>query len=54
MESLDGKPLDALDIVAHRVVHGGGEVEEPRLVDDAVYAALTRAAQFAPLHNPSR
>ena len=52
MESLDSRPLDALDIVAHRVVHGGGEVEEPRIVDDKVYAALERAAQFAPLHNP--
>ncbi len=52
MESRAGKPLDGLDIVAHRVVHGGGEVEEPRIVDEAVYAALERAAQFAPLHNP--
>ncbi len=52
MESLEGKPLHGLNIVAHRVVHGGGEVEEPRIVDAAVYAALERAAQFAPLHNP--
>jgi acetate kinase len=52
LASLDARPLESLDIVAHRVVHGGGEVEEPRLVDDAVYAALDRAKQFAPLHNP--
>ncbi len=52
MESLAGRPLDRLDVVAHRVVHGGGEVEEPRIVNAAVYAALERAAQFAPLHNP--
>ncbi|HLI80075.1 MAG TPA: acetate/propionate family kinase [Candidatus Binataceae bacterium] len=52
MESISSQPLDGLDIVAHRVVHGGGEVEEPRLVDAAVYSALERAAQFAPLHNP--
>ncbi len=52
LASLASKPLEGLDIVAHRVVHGGGEVEEPRIVDDAVYAALQRAAQFAPLHNP--
>jgi acetate kinase len=52
LESLDSRPLDSLDIVAHRVVHGGGEVEEPRIVDDAVLAALDRAKQFAPLHNP--
>jgi acetate kinase len=52
MEALESKPMDGLDIVAHRVVHGGGEVEEPRILDASVYAALTRAAQFAPLHNP--
>ena len=52
MQSLPNEPLGQLDIVAHRVVHGGGEVEEPRIVDDKVCAALERAAQFAPLHNP--
>jgi acetate kinase len=52
MESLNPKPLEALDIVAHRVVHGAGEVQVPRIVDQSVYAALERAAQFAPLHNP--
>jgi acetate kinase len=52
IESLDSKPMGALDVIAHRIVHGGGEVEEPRIADEAVYAALERAAQFAPLHNP--
>jgi acetate kinase len=52
LEALDSKPMDGLDIVAHRVVHGGGEVEEPRIVEESVYAALERATQFAPLHNP--
>jgi acetate kinase len=52
LAALASKPLDGLDIVAHRVVHGGGEVEEPRLVDENVYVALERAKQFAPLHNP--
>jgi acetate kinase len=52
IEALRSNPMEGLDIVAHRVVHGGGEVEEPRLVDEPAYAALTRAAQFAPLHNP--
>ena len=51
MESLEGKPLANLSVVAHRVVHGG-EIEEPRIADDAVIAALERASQFAPLHNP--
>jgi len=52
LASLETKPLASLAVVAHRVVHGGGEIEEPRLLDDAVYAALDRAKQFAPLHNP--
>jgi acetate kinase len=52
LEALESKPINGLDMVAHRIVHGGGEVEEPRIVDESVYAALTRAAQFAPLHNP--
>jgi len=52
MQSLPSKPLDGLGIVAHRVVHGGGEIEEPRIADSDVFAALERAAQFAPLHNP--
>ena len=52
LEALASRPMNGLDLVAHRVVHGGGEVEEPRILDESVYAALMRAAQFAPLHNP--
>jgi acetate kinase len=52
MDSMPSNPTLNLDVVAHRVVHGGGEIEEPRIVDDEVIAALKRAAQFAPLHNP--
>jgi len=52
MESIDSRPMNGLGVVAHRIVHGGGEVEEPRIIDESVYAALERAAQFAPLHNP--
>jgi acetate kinase len=42
-----------LDVAAHRIVHGGEEVTEARIVDDGVTAALERAAVFAPLHNPA-
>src|ERR1700683_920961 len=52
MQSLEGKPLANLNVVAHRVVHGGGEIESPRIADETVMAALDRASQFAPLHNP--
>ena len=52
MESLEGKPLANLSVVAYRVVHGGDEITSPRIADNAVMAALDRASQFAPLHNP--
>jgi acetate kinase len=41
-----------LDVVAHRVVHGGEELTGPRLIDRQVNVALERASEFAPLHNP--
>jgi acetate kinase len=49
-----GAHLDSLGLVAvgHRVVHGGQELFEPTLVDDALIATLTDLAPLAPLHNP--
>lgn len=38
--------------VGHRIVHGGPDLWEPTVVDDAVEAALERAGQLAPLHTP--
>lgn len=45
-----GLPITA---VAHRVVHGGQAGSKPRIVDDALLAALRMAVPFAPLHLPS-
>jgi acetate kinase len=42
----------SLDVVAHRIVHGGEELTGARLVDRRVIESLERASQFAPLHNP--
>jgi acetate kinase len=53
LDSIGVDLAGSLDVVAHRVVHGGEEVTEARLVDDSVTAALERAAVFAPLHNPA-
>jgi acetate kinase len=40
-----------LRAAAHRVVHGGTRYVEPTLVDEVVLAALSEAADLAPLHN---
>jgi acetate kinase len=41
-----------LDIVGHRVVHGGDRYRQPTLIDGAVEAEIDRLSVFAPLHNP--
>jgi len=40
-----------VDVVGHRVVHGGQEYTQPIVVSPQVRAALSRLAAFAPLHN---
>jgi len=42
-----------IDIVGHRVVHGGQEFEESTLVTPEVKAAIRRLAVLAPEHNPA-
>jgi acetate kinase len=41
-----------LDMVAHRVVHGGARFTRPTLIDDAVVAEIRKLSELAPLHNP--
>ncbi len=41
-----------IDIVGHRVVHGGSGYRESTLVTTAVQAAIEQLAIFAPTHNP--
>jgi acetate kinase len=38
--------------VGHRVVHGGPDLYEPTVVDDAMIAKLDELSPLAPLHNP--
>lgn len=40
------------DAVAHRVVHGGDDLVDPRPVDAGVERQIERLAVLAPLHNP--
>jgi len=44
--------LSAIEVVGHRVVHGGAQFRNAALVDDAVLGAIRRCGVLAPLHNP--
>jgi acetate kinase len=44
--------LDSIDVVGHRVVHGGEAFVEPTGIDDEVLSGLDALADLAPLHNP--
>ncbi len=46
-------PLDRVDVVAHRMVHGGETYTAPTVVDDEVLRALDALVPLAPLHNPA-
>ena len=47
------KEPSAIDIVGHRVVHGGREYEQSTFVTPKVKAAIARLAELAPDHNPA-
>ncbi len=42
----------SVDVVGHRVVHGGSEFREPVVVNDEVLKRLDDVSRLAPLHNP--
>ncbi|MFI5842788.1 acetate kinase [Catenuloplanes sp. NPDC051500] len=52
-EAVGGLPLDNLDAVGHRVVHGGADFTAPTLIDDDVVRTIERLIPLAPLHNPA-
>jgi acetate kinase len=41
-----------IDIIGHRVVHGGALYRESTLVTNSVKTAIAQLARFAPIHNP--
>lgn len=41
-----------IDIVGHRIVHGGSRHAEPCLIDESVLADIERHVPDAPMHNP--
>ena len=40
-----------IDVVGHRVVHGGPQFEDPILISSEVKHAIAAVSAFAPLHN---
>ncbi|MBV8884072.1 MAG: acetate kinase [Chroococcidiopsidaceae cyanobacterium CP_BM_RX_35] len=42
-----------IDVVGHRVVHGGQDYREPTIIKPEVKDAILRLAIFAPAHNPA-
>ncbi|MEG3879145.1 acetate kinase [Microcoleus sp. herbarium7] len=44
--------LNEIDIVGHRVVHGGQDYQQSTLISPDVKGAIARLAVFAPVHNP--
>ena len=51
IESLDTARAENISAVGHRVVHGGSDLVEPRVIDDAVRASIAELDSIAPLHN---
>lgn len=54
-EALDSLDIDFsdIDIIGHRVVHGGEEFSEPTIVNDEVIQKIEELTHLAPLHNPA-
>lgn len=57
LEWLDSRQLEGvpstqkLDLVGHRVVHGGDRFTTPTLINDEVIAGIEALEELAPLHN---
>jgi acetate kinase len=45
--------IEEIDLVGHRVVHGGEKYRQPTLINAEVKAEIDRLSRFAPLHNPA-
>ncbi|HXC44236.1 MAG TPA: acetate kinase [Candidatus Dormibacteraeota bacterium] len=50
-ESKAVSALSEIDIVGHRVVHGGPKFEDPIVITPEVKSAIADVSAFAPLHN---
>ena len=54
-EALDSLDIDfkSIDVVGHRVVHGGDKFSNAKIIDDEVISAIEELIPLAPLHNPA-
>ncbi|MEA3522126.1 MAG: acetate kinase [Campylobacterota bacterium] len=52
LESLD-VDFSSIDIIGHRVVHGGEEFSKPTIIDEGVIKTIEHLIPLAPLHNPA-
>ena len=50
-ESKAVSALSEIDVVGHRVVHGGPKFEDPVVITPEVKSAIANVSVFAPLHN---
>ena len=50
---LSESSMAAPNAIGHRIVHGGPDLRQHRLIDDAMLRQLDAAAAFAPLHTPA-
>jgi acetate kinase len=46
------EPIKDIDVVGHRVVHGGDYYKAPAVIDSSAISYLRIISQLAPLHNP--
>ncbi len=46
------KSLDEINVVGHRVVHGGEDFTHSVIIDDEVMKTIEKNVELAPLHNP--
>ena len=49
---LDNLDLKGLNVIGHRVVHGGTEFRQPTEITTEVLSKLQETSKLAPLHNP--
>jgi acetate kinase len=45
--------LSQIDVVGHRVVHGGEKYQDAVMIDQSVKQAIAKLSEIAPAHNPS-
>ncbi len=45
--------MQGVELIGHRVVHGGEKFKKPALINKAVIARIRQCSAIAPLHNPA-